>query len=132
MFSRYTISFTHGSFSWQVKKRYKHINDLHQQLTLYRASLKIPFPSKTHKKKRESFRNNTPKSPNGKKRGGLPRFPIKPEMLVLHEQLNNRIKQLEDYLYNLLCINIYRNHPATVSIKFIECKNHILIVLIDR
>lgn len=117
-----------------MKKRYKHINDLHQQLTLYRTSLNIPFPSKTHRKKRESFRNNMPKLPNGKKRGGLPRFPIKPEVLVAYEQLNNRIKQLEDYLYNLLSISIYRNHPATVTnYNLIECVQfHLPVFHFDR
>ncbi|KAI4462630.1 phospholipase d [Holotrichia oblita] len=108
----YTISLRHGDFTWEIKKRYKHIQDLHHQLVMFRTSLNIPFPTKEHKRKRESFRNNAPIS--GKKKGLLPRFPKKPEMLVSYEQMGSRIKQLQEYLENLLAINIYRYHSATV------------------
>ncbi|KAK4886881.1 hypothetical protein RN001_003152 [Aquatica leii] len=114
----YAIILTHGNFTWQVKRRYKHIQHLHQQLVLFRTSLNIPFPTKTHKEKRSNFRNNAIVSKSGKSKGSLPRFPNKPEVLVPYDQLPNRIKQLEDYLNNLLAINIYRNHPETI--KFFE------------
>ncbi|XP_075972616.1 phospholipase D isoform X2 [Anticarsia gemmatalis] len=135
----YTISLQHGDFTWTIKKRYKHILYLHQQLTLYRASLDIPFPTKTHKTRRASFKNtvNTeeraekmalqamPRS-NSKRRdgrprkrkGALPRFPKKPEVMITYEGIQLRMKQLEEYLYNLLNITIYRNHHETV--KFLE------------
>ncbi|CAH2979630.1 unnamed protein product [Chilo suppressalis] len=139
----YTISLQHGDFTWTIKKRYKHILYLHQQLALYRASLKIPFPTKTHKSRRASFKNtlNTeetaervalealPRS-NSKKRdgrtprkrkGALPRFPKKPEVMVTYEGIQLRMKQLEEYLFNLLNISIYRNHHETV--KFLEVSN---------
>ncbi|KAJ3657730.1 hypothetical protein Zmor_009514 [Zophobas morio] len=114
----YTISLTHGNFSWQIKKRYKQIQHLHQQLVLFRTGLNIPFPSKTHKRKRKSFKMNVPKAGKGKRKAALPRFPKKPEILVAYEKLGDRIKQLENYLNNLLSINIYRNHPATI--EFLE------------
>ncbi|CAB3220831.1 unnamed protein product [Arctia plantaginis] len=135
----YTISLQHGEFNWTIKKRYKHVLYLHQQLTLYRASLDIPFPTKTHKTRRASFKNtvNTeekaervalqalPRS-NSKRRegrprkrkGALPRFPKRPEVMVTYEGIQLRMKQLEEYLYNLLNITIYRNHHETV--KFLE------------
>jgi phospholipase D1/2 len=69
----YTISLTHGSFTWQIKKRYKQIQNLHQQLVLFRAGLNIPFPSKTHKRKRKSFKMSMPKSGRGKRKAALPR-----------------------------------------------------------
>jgi phospholipase D1/2 len=69
----YTISLTHGSFTWQIKKRYKQIQNLHQQLVLFRAGLNIPFPSKTHKRKRKSFKMSVPKSGRGKRKAALPR-----------------------------------------------------------
>ena len=43
---RYTIQLSHGQFSWVIHKRYKHFVDLHEKLWTYRASLKLPFPSK--------------------------------------------------------------------------------------
>jgi len=49
-----------------------------------------------------------------KKKRKLPRFPNRPESLVTVENLTVRIKQLEDYLYNLLNISLYRSHHETV------------------
>ncbi|XP_022901663.2 phospholipase D1 isoform X1 [Onthophagus taurus] len=115
----YTISLTHGSFTWKIKKRYKHIQDLHHQLVIFRASLNVPFPSKEHKRRRESLKNNA--SEKRKKKAVLPRFPKKPEMLISYDQLDHRIKQLQDYLQNLLAINIYRYHQATIA--FLEVSN---------
>lgn len=122
---RYTIQLTHGPFTWTIKKRYKHISALHQQLRVFRASLNFPFPTRNHKERRASFRNNygnaeptetDDKTPAGKKKrkGALPRFPNRPESLVPVESLPDRIKQLEEYLYNLLNIRLYRNHHETV------------------
>lgn len=54
----YTIELKHGPYVWQIKKRYKHFYALHQQLRVYRATLNIPFPTRTHKERRASFRNN--------------------------------------------------------------------------
>lgn len=141
----YTIELKHGSYVWQVKKRYKHFYALHQQLRVYRATLNIPFPTRTHKERRASFRNNyssaaeareehrkksnqdeldgeedstadqPKKQKKKKKKGALPRFPNKPDSLVPVESVPMRRKQLRDYLYNLLNINLYRNHHETVN-----------------
>ncbi|XP_049865149.1 phospholipase D2 isoform X2 [Pectinophora gossypiella] len=135
----YTISLQHGDFTWTIKRRYKHILYLHQQLTLYRASLDIPFPTKTHKTRRASLKNteekaekvalqavgrNNSKRKEGrprKRKGALPRFPRKPEVMVTYDGIQLRMKQLEEYLFNLLNISIYRNHHETV--KFLEVSN---------
>lgn len=105
---------------------------------IFKASLNIPFPTKAHKELRESFRiakqkdvgvsisrddidsvqtDSTldPKKAKKKKKGALPRFPNKPDALVPFESLHNRMKQLEDYLKNLLAISLYRYHPDTVN-----------------
>ena len=105
----YTIELTHGDYKWSIKKRYKHIQHLHQQLKLFRAALSIPFPTRTHRERRISFKQER------KSRGALPRFPSKPEALVPYESLEERMQQLEQYLQNLLQINLYRNHHETVS-----------------
>uniref|UniRef100_A0A1B6CGW4 Phospholipase n=1 Tax=Clastoptera arizonana TaxID=38151 RepID=A0A1B6CGW4_9HEMI len=109
----YTIELRHGDFVWTLKKRYKHIQHLHQQLKLFRASLNIPFPTKSHKERRLSFKHETNKS-KGKEKSSLPRFPSKPDALVPDEEIENRMKQLEEYLHNLLKINVYRDHYETV------------------
>ncbi|CAH0717450.1 unnamed protein product, partial [Brenthis ino] len=138
----YTINLQHGDFTWTIKKRYKHILYLHQQLSLYRATLQIPFPTKTHKSRRASFKNtvnseeiaekvaleavtrsNSKRRENRprKRKGALPRFPRKPEVMITYEGIQLRMKQLEEYLFNLLNISIYRNHHETV--KFLEVSN---------
>nr|XP_012222142.1 PREDICTED: phospholipase D1 [Linepithema humile]XP_012222151.1 PREDICTED: phospholipase D1 [Linepithema humile] len=111
----YTIEFRHGSFVWTIKKRYKHIQYLHNQLKIYRASLNIPFPTKSHRERRNSLKNHGTLNEKKKRRSALPRFPNKPDILVPYEQLNQRRKELEDYLSNLLNIEIYRQHPETID-----------------
>ncbi|XP_037728372.1 phospholipase D2 isoform X2 [Drosophila subpulchrella] len=174
----YTIELTHGPFKWTIKRRYKHFNSLHQQLSFFRTSLNIPFPSRSHKEKRTTLKatasqladestlkdlpahtkvkpSSTSMSGEGlssktghamaiispshssilagltprrihhkrkkKKKRKLPRFPNRPESLVTVENLTVRIKQLEDYLYNLLNISLYRSHHETLN--FVEVSN---------
>lgn len=50
-----------------------------------------------------------------KRKGALPRYPNRPESLVPVEALPDRIRQLEEYLYNLLNIRLYRDHHETVN-----------------
>lgn len=55
--------------------------------------------------------------PNKKrKKSALPRFPLKPDSLVSFDAIPERKRQLEEYLYNLLNISLYRNHQDTVSV----------------
>lgn len=72
----YTIEFTHGSFVWTVKKRYKHIQNLHNQLKMYRTSLNIPFPTKSHRQRRNSLKNMCQLKVKKKSRSALPRYGI--------------------------------------------------------
>ncbi|KZC04037.1 PREDICTED: phospholipase D2 [Dufourea novaeangliae] len=111
----YTIEFRHGLFVWTIKKRYKHIQNLHNQLKLYRASLDIPFPTKSHKERRNSLKSLVDLKEKKGRKGALPRFPNKPDVLVPYEQLDHRKKVLEEYLTNLLKIKIYMHHPETIN-----------------
>ncbi|XP_037945177.1 phospholipase D2 isoform X2 [Teleopsis dalmanni] len=160
----YTIELSHGPYKWTIKRRYKHFNSLHQQLSFFRTSLNIPFPMRSHKEKRATLKSaalqmadearlkelqaNTSNSLNSqknksqnntivqynesmanasnstkkkKKKRKLPRFPNRPESLVTVESIPTRIKQLEDYLYNLLNISLYRSHHETLN--FVEVSN---------
>ncbi|XP_054000533.1 phospholipase D2 [Hylaeus anthracinus] len=111
----YTIEFSHGPFRWTIKKRYKHIQYLHNQLKIYRTSLDIPFPTKGHKQRRSSLKSLGDVKERKRRRGALPRFPNKPDVLVPYEQLDHRKKVLEEYLANLLKIKLYRQHPETIN-----------------
>ncbi|XP_011308868.1 phospholipase D2 [Fopius arisanus] len=110
----YTIEFKHGPFIWTVKKRYKHIQHLHNQLKLYRASLNIPFPTKSHRERRNSLKN-LEENKKRRSRGALPRFPNRPDGLLPSELVSHRMKELEDYLTNLLKIEIYKRHAETLN-----------------
>lgn len=70
----YTIEFKHGPFVWIIKKRYKHIQYLHNQLKIYRASLNIPFPTKSHRERRNSIKNLGTKNERKGRRNALPRY----------------------------------------------------------
>lgn len=74
-FHRYTIKLQHGDFSWTIMKRYKHIQHLHQQLKLFRASLNIPFPTRAHRERRSSFRMDY-RGSKRKNKGALPRYVV--------------------------------------------------------
>uniref|UniRef100_A0AAR2KJE9 Phospholipase n=1 Tax=Pygocentrus nattereri TaxID=42514 RepID=A0AAR2KJE9_PYGNA len=42
----YTIELSHGTFTWKIKRRFKHFQTLHQELLKFKALLKIPLPSR--------------------------------------------------------------------------------------
>ncbi|XP_066542709.1 phospholipase D1 [Hoplias malabaricus] len=109
----YTIELHHGSFTWKIKRRFKHFQALHQELLKFKAFLKIPLPSRIHSVKRRSFKGHR------RSQGGhIPTLPRRPDALVKEEQLISRKMQLEDYLKNILKRSLYRNHPATL--EFLE------------
>ncbi|XP_070504074.1 phospholipase D1-like isoform X4 [Chironomus tepperi] len=150
----YTIQLQHGSFIWTIKKRYKDFVNLHNSLRMFRTSLNFPLPSRTHREIRSSFRNNhkisistisnsniandasndttTNKKKQKKKRkkGSLPRFPKRPDTLLSVDQIPSRIKQLENYLYNLLNITLYRNHHDTIN--FLQVSNFSFIAALGE
>lgn len=94
----YFITLRHGSFKWIVTKTYTQFAQLHRDLNLYRAKLKLQ---------------------RGKKPSKLPRFPRRPDSLLRDFiQVENRKRILEKYIQNLLKITLYREHPNTV--RFLE------------
>ncbi len=78
----YVIEVEHSNFKWIIKRRYNHFNNLHQQLSLFRASLQIPLPLKKHRERRKSF------GPGNRK--PVPRFPRRLEALVSLDILDKR------------------------------------------
>uniref|UniRef100_F6WA81 Phospholipase n=1 Tax=Ciona intestinalis TaxID=7719 RepID=F6WA81_CIOIN len=80
----YTIELAHGQFTWTIYRRYKHFIELHEKLWTYRASLKIPLPSKKHRRRRLTTHGMP------KKESKMPQFPKTPEILVSSEDLDKR------------------------------------------
>uniref|UniRef100_A0A663MJ90 phospholipase D n=1 Tax=Athene cunicularia TaxID=194338 RepID=A0A663MJ90_ATHCN len=44
----YTIELTHGEFTWQVKRKFKHFQEFHRELLRYKAFVRIPIPTRSH------------------------------------------------------------------------------------
>ncbi|KAH7939849.1 hypothetical protein HPB52_018147 [Rhipicephalus sanguineus] len=107
----YVIELRHGDFQWSIRRRYKHFQQLHQQLQMYRAAMSIPLPTKKHRERRRSYREDNARRP-------LPRFPKKPESLLSQEEVQQRAEQLEAYLSNLVMVPAYRMNPHTM--QFLE------------
>ncbi|XP_022672848.1 phospholipase D2-like isoform X2 [Varroa destructor] len=108
----YGYELVHGDFKWTIRKRYKHFIDLHAALKLYRATMAVPLPSRSHQRRRRSFVEGT-----ANKRL-LPRISKIPDTMLAADQVSKRHKELATYLRGLLSIPAYRNHPKTV--EFLE------------
>ncbi|XP_053566112.1 phospholipase D1 [Bombina bombina] len=100
----YTIELTHGEFTWQVKRKYKHFQDLHRELLRYKAFIRLPIPTRSHTVRRQTVKRGDVRS--------MPSLPRGAE-IVREEQSSSRRKQLEDYLAALLKMPMYRNYHAT-------------------
>lgn len=114
----YTIELTHGEYKWTVRRRYKHFDSLHKALRLFRARYTLPMPSKQHRERRQSIKEERKERKIKKKQTKISRFPKKPEMLVREDALEKRRRHLEEYLQSILESKWYRNH--TEVLKFLE------------
>ncbi|XP_074047028.1 phospholipase D1 isoform X2 [Macrotis lagotis] len=103
----YTIELTHGEFTWQVKRKFKHFQEFHRELLKYKAFIRIPIPTKRHTFRRQNVKGEEPRS--------MPSLPRTSENMVREEQFSSRRKQLEDYLTKLLKMPMYRNYHATTE-----------------
>ncbi|XP_060592026.1 phospholipase D1-like, partial [Ruditapes philippinarum] len=115
----YTIEITHGEYKWMVRRRFKHFDSLHKALRLFRARYTLPMPTKQHRERRQSIREERKERKIKKKqRKSISRFPNKPEIMVREEGLEKRRQHLELYLQSILESKWYRNH--TEVLKFLD------------
>lgn len=103
----YTIELTHGEFTWQVKRKFKHFQELHRELLRYKALMRIPIPTRSH-----TVRRQTIKRGEGREMPSLPRTS---DLTAREEHPSSRRKQLEDYLTKLLMMPMYRNYHGTLE-----------------
>lgn len=102
----YTIELTHGEFTWQVKRKFKHFQEFHRELLKYKAFIQIPIPTKRHTFRRQNVKEE-PRE--------MPSLPRSSENAIQEEQFFGRRKQLEDYLTKILKMPMYRNYHATTE-----------------
>lgn len=103
----YTIELTHGEFTWQVKRKFKHFQEFHRELLRYKAFVRIPIPTRRHTVRRQTIKRAEARQ--------MPSLPRTSENMVREEHLSSRRKQLEDYLTNLLKMPLYRNYHGTME-----------------
>ncbi|XP_077204517.1 phospholipase D1 [Paroedura picta] len=103
----YTIELTHGEFTWQVKRKFKHFQEFHRELLRYKAFIRIPIPTRRHTVRRQTIKRGEARQ--------MPSLPRTSENLAREEHLSSRRKQLEDYITNLLKMPLYRNYHGTME-----------------
>ncbi|KFR15043.1 Phospholipase D1 [Opisthocomus hoazin] len=114
----YTIELTHGEFTWQVKRKFKHFQEFHRELLRYKAFVRIPIPTRRRFRERDAGLKEEEKC----YLDPLVFFP--PFLVSLWESRSFRggmctpadpRKQLEDYLTNILKMPMYRNYHGTME-----------------
>uniref|UniRef100_A0A8D0HBB4 Phospholipase n=1 Tax=Sphenodon punctatus TaxID=8508 RepID=A0A8D0HBB4_SPHPU len=103
----YTIELTHGEFTWQVKRKFKHFQEFHRDLLRYKAFIRIPIPTRSHTVRRQTIKRGEARQ--------MPSLPRTSDNMVREEHLSSRRKQLEDYLTKILKMPMYRSYHGTME-----------------
>ncbi|XP_078060541.1 phospholipase D1-like isoform X2 [Mustelus asterias] len=103
----YTIQLKHGEFTWKVKRKFKHFQELHRELLRYKAFMRLPIPTRSYTVRRQTVKRGEPRT--------MPTLPRTSDHIIREEQISSRRKQLEDYLTKLLKMPMYRNYHATME-----------------
>ncbi|XP_042194903.1 phospholipase D1 isoform X2 [Callorhinchus milii] len=106
----YTIELKHGPFTWKVKRKFKHFQELHRELLRYKTFMRLPIPTRSYTVRRQTMRKGEART--------MPSLPRSSDNIAREEQISSRRKQLEDYLSKLLKIPMYRNY--TSMMEFID------------
>uniref|UniRef100_A0A4W3HP38 Phospholipase n=1 Tax=Callorhinchus milii TaxID=7868 RepID=A0A4W3HP38_CALMI len=99
----YTIELKHGPFTWKVKRKFKHFQELHRELLRYKTFMRLPIPTRRY----------SGCVCGGGGVGGGRGWSEWGRACSFGYQLHG--KQLEDYLSKLLKISMYRNYTSMVS-----------------
>ncbi|TRZ04388.1 hypothetical protein DNTS_017700 [Danionella cerebrum] len=101
----YTVRLTHGDFTWIVKRKYKHFQELHRELYKHRMMLQFMPLGSRFAMRRQQLAALTEEMPTLHGTNRMRRTSSKP-------------KYLEEYLNNLLENNFYRNFHGMVISHF--------------
>ncbi|XP_042327906.1 phospholipase D2 [Sceloporus undulatus] len=95
----YSLRLTHGEFTWTMKKKFRHFQELHRDLIRHRVLLTfLPFS-------RFSLQSPPP-------RGATLGLPSLPHGGEVSRRPSSKQKHLENYLNTLLGASFYRNYHA--------------------
>ncbi|XP_048476090.1 phospholipase D2-like isoform X1 [Rhincodon typus] len=104
----YMMRITHGDFTWMVKKKFKHFEELHRDLMRHKFKVRViqqPLARLA--------------APRGQRREpgitmAMPALPHQPEWASMR-QASSKQKRLEEYLNTMLEKSFYRNYRAMMA-----------------
>ncbi|XP_050789512.1 phospholipase D2 isoform X4 [Gopherus flavomarginatus] len=99
----YSLRLTHGDFTWTMKKKFRHFQELHRDLMRHKIFMSVLPLSRfaVHGSRTEATSLEMPALPHGG--DGTSRRP------------SSKQKYLESYLNSLLAMSFYRNYNAMVE-----------------
>ncbi|XP_067879742.1 phospholipase D2-like [Heterodontus francisci] len=103
----YMMRITHGEFTWTVKKKFKHFEELHRDLMRHKFKVQVIQPL---------ARLAAPQALRGE-RGvtmTMPALPHQPEWASMR-QASSKQKRLEEYLNTMLEKSSYRNYHGMMA-----------------
>lgn len=103
----YLMRITHGDFTWSLKKKFKHFEELHRDLMKHKFKLRVIRPL---------ARLAVPQGLRSEPAVALaiPALPHQPEWASMR-QASSKQKCLEEYLNSLLEKSFYRNYHAMLA-----------------
>ncbi|KFW93020.1 Phospholipase D1 [Phalacrocorax carbo] len=116
----YTIELTHGEFTWQVKRKFKHFQELHRELLRYKAFVRIPIPTRRMGRCSPScdgfFSSLLSAGEESLPSAWWPSHcPLRGSGTGQRGRRAPHPKQLEDYLTKILKMPMYRNYHGTME-----------------
>ena len=114
----YTIEVQHFHYKWIIKRRHNHFHSLHQHLLLFRHSLRLPLPMKKHREIRKAI--------GPKNRRSVPKFPRRPEALILSEESLEERKVCSNNLLIIwrIVLNNELRHRIKICLPLFNCRNN--------
>lgn len=102
----YTIELRHGSFTWIIRRRYKHFVKLDAELFFHKVNVR-----------QQSIRRDLRGDHSGEGHAYLPgrHLPKRPDMFATTPNMEKRIKSLEKYLQRILDSQSYCTHKETLN-----------------
>eukprot|EP00062_Callorhinchus_milii_P024898 gi/632985296/ref/XP_007909600.1/ PREDICTED: phospholipase D2 isoform X1 [Callorhinchus milii] len=108
----YMVRIVHGDFTWTVKKKFKHFEELHRELLKHKLKLQVIQPltrlKSIHGRGHASGARQEPRA------ASVPALPRQPQWTSMRSA-SSKQKRLEEYLNILLEKTFYRNYHGMMA-----------------
>ncbi|KAM4746916.1 phospholipase D2 [Rhinophrynus dorsalis] len=106
----YSVHLTHGPFSWTIKKKYKHFQELHRDLLRHKIFISLLPLNPLSRLNMMRPRSEPTPQPTSQEMPSLPHGTRESS-----QRTSSKKKHLEDYLNVLLTKSFYRNYHAMME-----------------